>query len=139
MDNGQSVPSLNDVDSVLRKYAKVWIWSVLITISAGLLYRVSANYGMWISNTQNSGSRPDIYLRISAVATAIGAIAVFLALYWLLKFLSDELLPIFFAYDPPSRAAGSGELLVRAFGALVVGSGVEAASYLVLLFTRILT
>ena len=151
MSDTNSVPE--NLDAVLRKYGKIWIWSILSTAVAALSVRAINNSSIMmyqgITGTMAGMRSPWTPLvMLWAFVPSLGTLA---AVYFLLQFLRYHILPILF---PPSAVpaveaaqdftltgapAGTsdpspvaeavpdgGQLLLNAFAAIVIGMLLEA-------------
>jgi membrane protein required for beta-lactamase induction len=110
------------LDEVLRKYGKVWIWSILCATVAALSYRFGSAFAVqtWHYKTPS--------LLTTAIVMRIllaGPIAMLVSLYCLLRFLRRQLLPIFFSLEETPDPADGARSLYGAFGAIVVAVAVE--------------
>jgi len=105
MPDSNSVPE--DLDAVLRKYGKIWIWSILSAAVAALSIRYfpTGNFlalpgiAGSIGRMRNNPWEP--FLALLAFIPSLGTLA---AVYFLLQFLRHHILPILFP-APPARAA----------------------------------
>jgi hypothetical protein len=126
-------PVPDTLDSVLRKYGKIWIWSILAATVAGLSPRLIANFSVMQFNAFNgSGAHSQIaasffFLSLAAV---VPSLATLVSVWYLLLFLKNHIIPILFP-APPSTEPSSGAdvppdvpggpmLLYRAFAAVVI-------------------
>lgn len=156
------MPDINslpeNLDSVLRKYGKIWIWSVLSAAIAAFSVR-SMNGLVQVSSLLGFGRNQPI--QFPAVPMVLFALiqtgATLFSVYCLLQFLRYHLLPILF---PPAPAAAAeaytltgssadgpsgdeastveaapaeaipdgGVLLYRAFAAVVIGIAADVAA-----------
>jgi hypothetical protein len=147
-----------DLDAVLRKYGKIWIWSILSAAVAAFSVR-SISSLLQVSSLLNYGGNPRI--QFPAVPMIVFALiqmgATLLSVYCLLQFLRYHLLPILFppapgaptgtytlagspAAGPPSAEASTVEaapaeaipdgavLLHRAFVGVVIGVAADVAA-----------
>jgi hypothetical protein len=103
------VPDTNslpeNLDSVLRKYGKIWIWSILSAAIAAFSVR-SASGLIQVSNMLTFGGNQRIqYPAVPMVAfVLIQTGASLFSVYCLLQFLRYHVLPILF---PPAPAAAA--------------------------------
>jgi hypothetical protein len=159
-----SVPE--NLDSVLRKYGKIWIWSILSAAIAALSMRSFAGVtavqfaGLPVPRGGSAASTSVPLLAFAYLASPLATVA---ALYYLLQFLRHHLLPILFpkpaarsesftltgapaaggAAGPESSVAvvsdsvpDGAQLLFRAFVAIVIGVAAEPAVLLAALLYR---
>ena len=101
-------PVAGNLDFVLRKYGKIWIWSILCTATAALSGRAlpssfSAMVNMGLANRGLQLNAPFAYY-FGLVIAALAPTATLVAVYYLLQFLRWHLLPILFP-PPPEQAA----------------------------------
>jgi hypothetical protein len=136
-DESQSRPPAESFDAVLRKYGKIWIWSILITAAFTYFMRSTAYGGMLVLNMRDRALRYDPALWVPAAATTIDCVATGLSLFWLFQFMVYEILPLFFSVEENSTAPGGAQLLHRAFGGMLVGLASQAASYVVTLVWKL--
>jgi hypothetical protein len=89
------------LDSVLRKYGKIWIWSILCTAAAAFTVRgLSAGLGLQLSMMNNASSHLPASTLFPALTMLVGPAAALVAVWYLLQFLHHHILPILF--PPPS-------------------------------------
>ena len=132
-------PLAENLDAVLKKYGKIWIWSIFMGIAGmGLWsYHINSSW-MLASNLRNlGGSISDLGVWAPMVASIVAPIAFFLALFWLFQFMLTELLPIFFEVEGKRVPSDGARLLYRAFGCLLIGVGVSAGVQAVVLIGRL--
>lgn len=134
MSDANPVP--DTLDSVLRKYARIWIWSILLaavaTLSTRSLSTVSfnalANFGV------RSRASELLFLSLRAIVPSTCTLA---AVWYLLLFLRHHIVPILF---PPSSHEGEtegatlsvsrsdgGRLLWHAFALMVLAVAADIA------------
>jgi hypothetical protein len=154
MSDTNSVPE--NLDAVLRKYGKIWIWSILSTAVAALSVRAINNSSIMmyqgITGTMAGMRSPWTPLvMLWAFVPSLGTLA---AVYFLLQFLRYHILPTLFppstppAVEPAPESqdftltgapAGTsepapiveavpdgGQLLLNAFAAIAIGMFLEA-------------
>jgi hypothetical protein len=160
MPDTNSTP--DNLDAVLRKYGKIWIWSILSAAVAAFSLKYFATNGMLtlpnltgILGTPRSSPWSPLAMLL-AFLPSLGALA---SVYFLLQFLRHHIVPILFPPAAPAREpqpetqgftlAGEpiveytaapvarvtlvpdgGQLLYRAFAAVVIAMAVEAAEVL---------
>jgi hypothetical protein len=128
------------LDSILLKYGKIWIWSILAAAVGGLSVRSVAGFGVIQFNAATAfGGRPQqaaSFLFLS-LAVVIPSAAILVSVWYLLLFLRYHILPILFpapastepngADIPPVNVPGGATLLYRAFGAVVIALAADLA------------
>jgi len=130
-------PLAENLDAALKKYGKIWIWSIFMAIAGSGLLGYLLNGGWMAGNLRNlGGSTSDLGVWAPMVASIVGPITFFLALFWLFQFMLSELLPIFFEIEGKKVASDGAQLLYRAFGCLLIGVGVSAAVQVVVILGR---
>jgi hypothetical protein len=137
-------PVTPDLDQVLRKYGKVWIWSILITASAAMFYREAANLSIVRGfPAQNMLGFPGAqvvrdYAEWVLVIGGLGSVAAaFAALFYLFQFLTGHLLPMFFSPDSTPDPEEGSRLLCRSFAALLWSMGIEVAGFVLILAAKL--
>ncbi len=148
MPDDNSLP--DSLDSVLRKYGKIWIWSILSAAVAALSVRAVSNLGvMQTYALGNYGGRLQMggSLFFYSVAVLVPSIGTLASVWYLLLFLRHHIVPILFpewssaegASDvdtiPPAPPDG-GRLLYRAFGAVVFAMASEVVIALMFMIYR---
>ncbi len=147
MPDANSLP--DSLDAVLRKYGKIWIWSILSAAVAALSVRTVSNLSVVQSYTLNVGrAQMAGSITIFSLAVIIPSIAVLASVWYLLLFLRHHVAPILFpdssapegASDvdtiPPAPPEG-GRLLYRAFAAVVIAMAAEVAMALLSFVFRV--
>jgi hypothetical protein len=165
MPDTNSLP--DNLDAVLRKYGKIWIWSILSAAVAALSVRYFAISGIltlpnltgFAGNARNNPWSPLVLLW-----TFLPSLGTLVSVYFLLGFLRHHILPILFP-EPPAAAAPAREsesftltgastgdhtvapvtqeipdgaqLLYRAFAAVVIGMALEAVEVLFSIIYRV--
>ena len=143
MPDPNSLP--DNLDLVLRKYGKIWIWSILSAAVAALSFRALASGSVLqlsAFNTYGAHSQISAAFAFLTLATVAPAIATLVSVCYLLLFLRHHILPILFPAAPTSPTAPTPEpvpesytaaapdgaqLLYRAFAAVVVAMALEIA------------
>ncbi|WP_321474982.1 hypothetical protein [uncultured Paludibaculum sp.] len=128
-------PIHSSLDYALKKYGKIWIWSILMTLSAAESLRVLSAVSMVAVNPGRSALEFGMW--VMAMAALVQSIAGFVALYWLYQFMRAEIVPMLFPGTAVDPMAQGGELLSRAMGAVVAGVGTEVAAYVLVLVSRL--
>jgi hypothetical protein len=136
MDNGEMDPVGENLDGVLRKYGKIWIWSILSVAAAGFSGRafLSGTFAV----TQFT-LRVNTVSSVLAVVALAHAVATVVAVWYLLVFLRHHIVPVMFPDSTVTGPEGTvapdgGVLLCRAFGAVVVGIAAEVVVVAMQLF-----
>ncbi len=143
-------PSPSDtLDSVLKKYGKIWIWSILAAAVAALSARFVGVASLQYSSLISPG-RPQIAVSFFffTIAFIVPAAATLVSVWYLLLFLKHHVVPILFPPTPPTEpgvyadtAIGpppdGARLLVRAFAAVVVVIASEVATGIIALIYRL--
>ena len=136
MPDANSLP--DNLDLVLRKYGKIWIWSILSAAVAALSIR-SLGLGGYLQlnpfNGYGAHSGVTAWLVFLLLANIAPAIATLVSVWYLLLFLRHHILPILFPEPPaepspdiaPDPTPDGAQLLYRAFAAVVVSLGLEIA------------
>ena len=149
------------LDSILKKYGKIWIWSILSAAVAALSVRSVNALNMVVLPLLNARGVPPFPPFSSAERSAapeyfffslgvlLPSAATLASVWYLLQFLRHHILPILFA-APPSPEPGlytddelgpppdGARLLYRAFGAVVIAMASELATALIAIFYRAL-
>lgn len=147
MPDADSLP--DRLDSVLRKYGKIWIWSILSAAVAALSMRSLATAGVLQMNAFNvygGHSQTNASFIFLWLVTIAPAIATLVSVCYLLLFLRHHILPILFPPPPaepfldiaPDTIPDGARLLYRAFAAVVVAMGLEIAISLASIIFRAL-
>jgi hypothetical protein len=109
MPDTNSVPE--NLDAVLRKYGKIWIWSILSAAVAALSVRFMNNAGFLTFQTFQGvigypvgGPRNSPWAPLVMLWTFIPSLGPLAAVYFLLQFLRHHLLPILFPAPPAPPA-----------------------------------
>jgi hypothetical protein len=151
MSDTNSVPE--NLDAVLRKYGKIWIWSILSAAVAALSVRVLNNSSILTFQgiTGSMGGMRSPWTPLVMLWAFVPSLGTLAAVYFLLQFLRYHLLPILFppatvpAVEPtqdftltgapagtsePAPTAEAvpdgGQLLLNAFAAIAIGMLLEA-------------
>ncbi|QOY90740.1 hypothetical protein [Paludibaculum fermentans] len=134
MDKEQESPSAAvTLDQVLKKYGKIWIWSILMTFSAAEFMRTLGGVNVLTYNIRNGqigGIAGEAAIR--CIYGGIECVACFLSLFWLFQFMVSEILPIFFEVTGEAEISDGARLLYWAFGATLIGVGAELGGMLLL-------
>ncbi len=147
MPDADSLP--DRLDLVLRKYGKLWIWSILSAAVAALSMRSLATGSILQMNAFNAygaHAHDAAAFAFLALATVAPAIATLVSVCYLLLFLRHHILPILFPPPPaepfldiaPDAIPDGARLLYRAFAAVVVAMGLEIAISLASIIFRAL-
>lgn len=148
MPDADSLP--DRLDLVLRKYGKIWIWSILSAAVAALSMRSLATAGVLQMNAFNvygGHSQTNASFIFLWLVTIAPAIATLVSVCYLLLFLRHHILPILFPPPPaepfldiaPDATPDGARLLYRAFAAVVVAMGLEIAISVASIIFRALT
>ena len=138
MDDGISPETPADrLDTVLKKYGKLWLWSILLTFAATFLLLSISSMSMLLMNNRSGGVFSDTVMWVPAIAAGIEGLAIVLSIFWLFLFMIGELLPMFFAVEQKPSVTDGAQLLYRAFGSLLVGLAAQAAGFIILLVWRL--
>jgi len=126
----------DDLDAVLRKYGKIWIWSILSAAVAALSVRFFAGAGILtlpgiMGNFGGRNSPWSPLLMLLAFLPSLGTLA---SVWFLLEFLRYHILPILFpraptptAPAPPADEESDGaKLLFGAFASILAAMVLEA-------------
>jgi hypothetical protein len=137
-----SQPTLSDtLDLILRKYGKVWIWSILLTINATYFLRLPTNIGVMSFNLRGpmnpNGSTTDPFALIVFASGLVEAVAILFSFFWLFQFMVSDLFPIFFDVEGGQGIPNGARLLYRSFGAILVSLGSQVAIYALGLVVRL--
>ena len=109
-DTTVPAPFADNLELVLRKYGKIWIWSILCTAAAGLSIRSIYSGVALLPGIMGSIGGPmrtipaivSIYSLLGLFSPAITVVAV----YYLLQFLKWHLLPMLFPGLAPAEPSG---------------------------------
>jgi len=119
-------------DTIVRKYATIWIWSILCATVAARL--VGSSGGVLLTGGMlrfGTGNLFDAQQTITFVTLLLSLIAELMAVWYLYQFLSECLLPLLFSGIDPA-ADGSGAILLRrAFAAILCGVFAQVAGSVV--------
>lgn len=148
-------------DSILKKYGKIWIWSIFSAAVAALSVRsVNALNMVQLPLLNARGAPPFPPFPSSALSAApahfffslgvlLPSAATLVSVWYLFQFLRHHILPILFA-APASPEPGlytddelgpppdGARLLYRAFGAVVIAIASELATALITIFYPVL-
>lgn len=130
--DGESHSAPATLDQALRKYGKIWIWSILMTFGATEFMRTVGGLNVLSYNLRSSQLGGHTEVAIRGISGAGAAIAGFLSLFWLFQFMVSEILPMFFEVTGESETSDGARLLFRAFGATLIGIGVELGGMVLL-------
>jgi hypothetical protein len=151
-----------NLDAVLRKYGKIWIWSILSAAVAALSMRAFTGASILTFQAFQNGPRNSPWSALVMLWTFVPSLGTLAAVYFLLQFLRYHLLPILFPAPPGAEAgqesedftltgapAGNGahevlavsvpdggQLLLNAFAAVAIGMALEAVGVLVSIVYR---
>ena len=113
-------PAETQWDALLAKYIRVWIWSALLGVNAGLSYSY-----LGMQSEKLWGSAGSILL----VVMAVGVIATFASWWSLLSHLRVAILPAFFggadtyeADEDAARERHAARTLVRAYQTFIIAA-----------------
>ncbi len=136
MPDANSVP--DTLDAVLRKYGKIWIWSILSAAVAALATR-SISGATLTATAVSFNTRPPFgfALLLLSLAAIVSSVCTLAAVYNLLLFLRHHIVPILFplasheeateAAALPASSSNGGRLLWHAFAAVVLAVAAEVA------------
>lgn len=127
-------PLPNTLDAILRKYGKIWIWSILAAAVAALSARSLADLSIIQFNVFNgSGAHSQVAASFFflSLMVVIPSLAILASVWCLLLFLRHHIVPILFPASPPSESSNDPDvvpvgvpdgpmLLYRAFAAVVI-------------------
>ena len=137
MPDANSVPET--LDSVLRKYGKIWIWSILSAAVAALSTRSLSSVSFAASSLANFPVRSQftssfLFLSLTAI---VPSTCTLVAVWYLLLFLRHHIVPILFppsSHEEATEAAAlsvsrsdGGRLLWHAFAAVVLALAADIA------------
>lgn len=121
------------LEQVLKKYGKIWIWSILMTFGATEFMRTMSGVNLLIFNTRGGqfhGQAGETAIRV--VSGGIESVACFLSLFWLFQFMVGEILPMLFEVTGDTEISNGARLLYWAFGAALISIGAEIGAMLLL-------
>ncbi|MGJ5816127.1 hypothetical protein [Paludibaculum fermentans] len=121
------------LDQVLKKYGKIWIWSILMTFGATEFMRTMSGMNLLTFNTRSGqfhGQAGDAVIRF--ISGGIESVACFLSIFWLFQFMVSEILPMFFEVAGEAEISDGARLLYWAFGATLIGIGAELGGMILL-------
>jgi hypothetical protein len=137
------VPDANsppdNLDSVLRKYGKIWIWSILSSAVAALSVRSLSSATIQYGTLNNSGrGQMAAQLFFLTLSYLVPAVATAASVWYLFEFLRHHILPILFppppptempaeVYSEPADPPDGAALLTRAFACVLIAMAVEVA------------
>jgi len=122
----EPTPLADNLDAILRKYGKIWIWSILAAAVAALSTRsVTTLSMMQINQFTNFPGQPRLAYAFVflSLATIVPTVATLASVWFLLLFLKRHILPILFPAPEPcddTSGADGPQLLYRAFAAMVL-------------------
>ncbi|MGB7760888.1 MAG: hypothetical protein WBL61_13725 [Bryobacteraceae bacterium] len=115
------------LDSVVRKYAAIWIWSILCAAVAGLFVG-SGNGLLMLSGWRfGTGNLMDAQQAIAFVASLLVSVGELVAMWYLYQFFSRCLLPLLFSGMDPADPEIGPRVLRRAFGSVLCALAVQVA------------
>src|ERR1019366_7449284 len=94
-----------NLDAVLRKYGKIWIWSILSAAVAALSVRLVSSAGILTFQGSASpipGNRNSPWSPLLMLVTFLPSLGTVASVWFLLQFLRHHILPILF--PPPTPA-----------------------------------
>ena len=105
MSDANSLP--DNLDSILRKYGKIWIWSILSAAVAALSVRALSGGSLlqFTAFTTFSGLRANGWSAWPSLLLLVPSFATLASVYYLLCFLQYHILPILFPESSPRPAA----------------------------------
>lgn len=113
----------NSLDRLIRRYLRVWIWSIIFGFNSAVAY-----------NTLSSGFYGGKYnLVVSAVLVAPSAVSVILSLVswsFLLQYLDRSLLPLISRKDAPTEDANY-KLLYHSMLYTIIAIAFRLAGFLI--------
>ena len=117
-----------DLDAVLRKYGKIWMWSILSAAVAALSVRFFMGAGILtlpgvLGQLQAQNSPWSPLLMLLAFLPSAGTLA---AVWFLLQFLRYHIVPVLFPPAAEEAAPDGGKLLYAAFASIVAALVLEA-------------
>jgi len=113
-----------NLDAVLRKYGKIWIWSILSAAVAALSVRTLSNTSILAFQSMAGaigGPRNNPWTPLVMFWAFVPSLGTLAAVYFLLQFLRHHILPILF---PPTTPAAP----VPAETSTLTGASAEAVS-----------
>ena len=139
------------LDSVLRKYGKIWIWSILLAAISAFSIRSFASLGAAPYSTFPNRPSLDLGQILNLIVVLIPAIAVVFSMYYMLLFFRYHVLPVLFAPEPAAQPTEESPaetepafvppdgaiLLYRAFAAMVIAIALEIAAMVIIRILRL--
>jgi hypothetical protein len=127
-DTTGATVTVESLDSVVRKYATIWIWSILCATVAGLFVGSGSGLlmlsGAWRFGT---GNLVDAQQAIAFISSLLVLLAELAAMWYLYQFLSRCLLPILFSGMDPADPDVGPFVLRRAFAAVLCALAAQVA------------
>jgi hypothetical protein len=119
-----------NLDSVLRKYGKIWIWSILSAAVAALSVRTLNNTSILAFQSMAGaigGPRNNLWTPLVMFWAFVPSIGTLAAVCFLLKFLRHHILPILFPPSPAAAPAHTEAFTLAGASAEAVSAPTEAA------------
>jgi len=119
-------------DTIVRKYATIWIWSILCATVAARL--VGSSSGVLLAGSPlrfGTGNMIDAQQTILFFTVFLSLVAELVAVWYLYQFLSECLLPLLFSGIDPAADGSGAPLLRRAFAAILCGVFAQVAGSVV--------
>jgi len=118
--------NVESLDSVVRKYATIWVWSILCATVAALFVSSGGSAlmlaGPWRFGTGNVFDAQQIVVFIASILVLI---AELVAVGYLYRFLSLCLLPLLFSGVDPAASGVGPRALRGALAAVLCGFAVQ--------------
>ena len=131
-DSAPATGTTESLDSVVRKYASIWVWSILCaTVAAQFVGSHSIALtlaGPWRLGTGNVFDAQQV---VAFVASLLVLIAELVAMWYLYRFLGDCLLPLLFPGTDTAEPSAGPRALRGAFVAVLCGLAVQVAGCII--------
>jgi len=131
-DTTGATVTVESLDSVVRKCATIWIWSILCATVAGLFVGSGSGVlmlsGAWRFGPGNLVDAQQAILFVSSLLVLLAELA---AMWYLYQFLTRCLLPILFSGIDPADPGFGPFALRRAFAAILCALVAQVAGSVV--------
>ncbi|MFY9727623.1 MAG: hypothetical protein WAJ87_19155 [Bryobacteraceae bacterium] len=131
-DHTAATGGAESLDSVVRKYSTIWIWSILCATAGARLIGLGASVLMVSTPLRfGTGNMVDAIQVTAFITSFLSLIAQLVSLWYLYLFFSGCLLPLLFSGTDPADSSGGARFLRGAFVAILCGLAAPIAGSLV--------
>jgi hypothetical protein len=124
MEDSSASQPVETFDSTLRKYARIWVWSILS--SAAVAQVTMGTMGAFV-RVNGRGSSAGVVNLFFALLSFMSPAAALVSVYYLLRFLRGHVLPVLFPLSGAHDDADGARLLYLAFANVVLGLAVQVS------------